>query len=155
MGPGYAFEVSRVLQELGMEVVWTAAWHYDRKHDNNNNPPAARYLMENSPKNIKVSVTEQQNYEILNILNKYKPDIYFSRHPGTTVWAIKQGVPALCVNDEYMIFGYRGTLNFAHSVLDTIKNRSFEKNLASRVNLPYTKWWYEQNSATFLKERVK
>ncbi|MBP2032928.1 nitrogenase molybdenum-iron protein alpha chain [Clostridium algifaecis] len=155
MGPGYTFEVSRVLQELGIEVVWAAAWHYDRKHDGDNNPPAAKYLLENSPENIKVSVTEQQNYEILNILNEYKPDIYFSRHPGTTVWAIKQGVPALCVNDEYMIFGYRGTLNFAYSVLDTIKNRSFEKNLASKVKLPYTDWWYKQNSAAFLKGKVK
>lgn len=151
MGPGYTFEVARVLQELGIEVVWAAAWHYDRKHDNNTTPPAIDYLLENSPDNIKLSVTEQQNYEILNILNEYKPDIYFSRHPGTTVWAIKQGVPALCVNDEYMIFGYRGTLNFAYSVLDTIKNRSFEKNLAAKVKLPYTDWWYKQKSSKFFK----
>ncbi|MCH3963705.1 MAG: nitrogenase [Clostridium sp.] len=152
MGPGYTFEVARVLQELGIEVVWAASWHYDRKHDNNNLPPAASYLYKNSPDNIKLSVTEQQNYEVLNILNEYKPDIYFSRHPGTTVWAIKQGVPALCVNDEYMIFGYRGTLNFAYSVLDTIKNRSFEKNLASRVKLPYTDWWYKQKNSAFFKK---
>lgn len=108
--------------------------------------------MKNSSHNIRLSVTEQQNYEILNILNEYHPDIYFSRHHGTTVWAIKQGIPALCVNDEYMIFGYRGTLNFVYSVLDTINNRSFEKNLASRVKLPYTDWWYEQNNSTFLKK---
>ncbi|MFL0194968.1 nitrogenase component 1 [Clostridium sp. WILCCON 0269] len=152
MGPGYTFEVSRVLQELGIEIAWAGAWHYDRKHDSGIIPPAVNYLMKNSSHNIKLSVTEQQNYEILNILNEYHPDIYFSRHPGTTVWAIKQGIPALCVNDEYMIFGYRGTLNFAYSVLDTINNRSFEKNLASRVKLPYTDWWYEQNNSTFLKK---
>jgi nitrogenase molybdenum-iron protein alpha/beta subunit len=75
-------------------------------------------------------------------------------HPGTTVWAIKQGIPALCVTDEYLIFGYRGTLDFAYSVLNTIKNRSFESNLASRVKLPYTDWWYQQNNATFLKDEV-
>jgi len=34
MGPGYTFEVSRVLQELDMEVVWAAAWHYDVQYDN-------------------------------------------------------------------------------------------------------------------------
>lgn len=152
MGPGYTFEVSRVLQELGIEIAWEGAQHYDRKHDSGIIPPAVNYLMKNSSHNIRLSVTEQQNYEILNILNEYHPDIYFSRHPGTTVWAIKQGIPALCVNDEYMIFGYRGTLNFAYSVLDTINNRSFEKNLASRVKLPYTDWWYEQNNSTFLKK---
>lgn len=155
MGPGYTFEVSRVLQELGIEVVWAAAWHYDKKYDNDKVPPALDYLLDNSPNNFKLSIADQQNYEILNILNEYKPDIYFSRHPGTTIWAIKQGIPSLCVTDEYMIFGYKGTLDFAYSVLDTIRNRSFEKNLASRVKLPYTDWWYKQNNDTFLKEVVE
>ncbi len=155
MGPGYTYEVSRVLQELGIEVVWAASWHHDKKHDDNELPAPLKYLEENSPYNFKVSVADQQNYEILNILNHYKPDIYFSRHPGTTVWAIKQGSAALCVNDEYMIFGYKGTLDFAYTVLDTVKNRSFEKNLAARVKLPYTEWWYKQDNATFFKEEAK
>jgi len=43
-------------------------------------------------------------------------------------------------------------LNFAKSVLDTVRNRSFEKNLAARVKLPYTDWWYQQNNNVFLKE---
>ncbi|MBP2643320.1 MAG: oxidoreductase/nitrogenase component 1 [Firmicutes bacterium] len=154
MGPGYTFEVSRVLQELGIKVVWAAAWHYDQKYDNGEVPPALDYLLKHSPDNFKLSVADQQNYEILNILNTYKPDIYFSRHPGTTIWAIKQGIPSLCVNDEYMIFGYKGTLDFAQSVLDTIRNRSFEKNLAARTKLPYTDWWYQQENAALLKENT-
>jgi nitrogenase molybdenum-iron protein alpha chain len=155
MGPGYTYEVSRVLQELGIEVVWAASWHHDKKHDNGELPAPLKYLDENSPYNFKVSVADQQNYEILNILNQYKPDIYFSRHPGTTVWAIKQGSAALCVNDEYMIFGYKGTLEFAYTVLDTIRNRSFEKNLAARVKLPYTEWWYKQNNDALFKKEAQ
>lgn len=154
MGPGYTFEVSRVLQELGAEIVWAAAWHYDKKYDNDRMPPSLEYLLKNKLGNFKLSVADQQNFEILNILNRYKPDIYFSRHPGTTVWAIKQGIPALCVADEYMIFGYRGTLDFARSVLNTIRNRSFESNLASRARLPYTDWWYHQNNTAFLKDEA-
>ncbi len=151
MGPGYTFEVSRVLNELGMEVAWGAAWHYDKKYENGDVPPSMQYLLDNAP-NFKVSVTDQQNYEILNILNKHQPDLYLSRHPGSTVWAIKQGFPAVYVADEYMIFGYKGTLDFAHTVLDTIKNRSFEQNLAKRVKLPYTDWWYKQDSGLFLEK---
>lgn len=151
MGPGYTFEVSRVLQELGIEIVWAAAWHYDRQYDDGSIPPSLEYLRKRSPADFKLSVADQQNFEVLNILHHYQPDIYFSRHPGTTVWAIKQGIPSLCVADEYMIFGYRGTLNFAYSVLDKINNRSFEKNLAARVKLPYTKWWYQQDSTAFLR----
>lgn len=152
MGASYAFQVSRVLQELGLEVVWVASWHYDTRYDNGEIPPHLEYLEQNSPYNFKVSVSDQQNFEILNILNRHKPDIYLARHPGTTVWAIKQGIAAFFLGDEYKTFGYRGTLDFANTILDTIRNRSFEKNLAARITLPYTEWWYKQDTAAFLKE---
>ena len=152
MGPGYTYEISRVLQEFGIEVVWAAAWHYDYQYDDNHVPPALDYLEQNSPNNIKLSVADQQNYEVLNILNEYKPDLYFSRHPGSTVWAIKQGITAVFVADEYMVFGYEGALRFAKAIVDALKNRSFEENLAARVKLPYTQWWYQQNNSKFLKE---
>ena len=50
-----------------------------------------------------------------------------------------------------MIFGYKGTLDFAYEVLNAIRNRSFEKNLAAHVKLPYTKWWYDQNVDALLE----
>lgn len=154
MGPGYTFEVSRVLNELGIEVVWALAWNYDKKYENGDVPPSMEYLLENGV-DFEASVADQQNYEVMNILNKYQPDLYLSRHPGSTVWAIKNGTPAVYVADEYMIFGYKHTLEFAQSVLDSIHNRSFEKNLARRVKLPYTEWWYEQNVDKFLEEGKK
>lgn len=154
MGPGYTFEVSRVLNELGIEVVWALAWHYDKKYENGDVPPSMEYLLEHDV-DFEASVADQQNYEVMNILNKYQPDLYLSRHPGSTVWAIKNGTPAVYVADEYMIFGYKHTLEFAQSILDSIHNRSFEKNLARRVKLPYTKWWYEQNVDRFLEEVKK
>ncbi len=151
MGPGYTFEVSRVLNELGVKVVWALAWHYDKKYENGDVPPSMKYLLDSNI-DFEASVADQQNYEVMNILNKYKPDMYLSRHPGSTVWAIKNGTPAIYVADEYMIFGYKHTLEFAKTIVDTIKNRSFEKNLAARTKLPYTKWWYEQNVDKFLEE---
>jgi nitrogenase molybdenum-iron protein alpha chain len=155
MGASFAFQVSRVLQELGIEVVWVASWHFDAKYDNGETPPYLDHLIQQNPNNLKVSVSDQQNFEILNILHTHKPDIYLARHPGTTVWAIKQGIAALFLGDEYKTFGYRGTLDFANTILDTIRNRSFEKNLAARITLPYSDWWYKQDNATFLKEEVK
>ena len=151
MGPGYTFEVSRVLNELGIEVVWALAWHYDKKYENGDVPPSMKYLLDNDI-DFEASVADQQNFEVMNILHKYQPDLYLSRHPGSTVWAIKNGTPAVYVADEYMIFGYKHTLEFARTILDTIRNRSFEQNLAKRVKLPYTDWWYEQNVGAFLEE---
>ena len=155
MGPGFTYEIARVLQEFGMTVEYALAWHYDYKYDNGKVPPALEHLLANSPKDMKVAVADQQNYEVLNILNHYKPDVYFSRHPGTTVWAIKQGFAAVFVADEYTVFGYEGTLSFAKLIRDTVTNRSFEKNLAARIKLPYTKWWYEQNADKFIKAEHK
>jgi nitrogenase molybdenum-iron protein alpha chain len=151
MGPGYTFEVSRVLNELGIEVVWALAWHYDKKYENGDVPPSMKYLLDNNI-DFEASVADQQNFEVMNVLNKYKPDLYLSRHPGSTVWAIKNGTPAVYVADEYMIFGYKHTLEFAYTILDSIRNRSFEKNLAARTKLPYTDWWYKQNVGAFLEE---
>ena len=151
MGPGFTYEIARVLQEFGMKVDYALAWHYDYKYDNGEVPPALEYLLKTSPRDMKVAVADQQNYEVLNILNRYKPDVYFSRHPGTTVWAIKQGYAAVFVADEYTVFGYEGTLSFAKLIRDTVTNRSFEKNLAARIKLPYTDWWYEQQADKFIK----
>lgn len=155
MGPGFTYEIARVLQEFGMTVEYALAWHYDYKYDNGKVPPALEHLLEHSPKDMKVAVADQQNYEVLNILNHYQPDVYFSRHPGTTVWAIKQGFAAVFVADEYTVFGYEGTLSFAKLIRDTVTNRSFEKNLAARIKLPYTKWWYEQGADKFIKDEGK
>lgn len=119
MGPGYTFEVSRVLDELGIEVVWALAWHYDKKYENGDVPPSMKYLLEHNV-DFETSVADQQNYEVMNILNKYQPDLYLSRHPGSIVWAIKNGTPAVYVADEYMIFGYQHTLEFAQAILDGI-----------------------------------
>lgn len=154
MGPGYTYEITRVLQEIGMEVVHAMAWHFDYKYENGEVPPAMSYLLENSPNNIELSVADQQNYEVLNILNTHQPDVYFSRHPGTTVWAMKQGFSAVYVADEYMAFGYEGTLRLINAIKDALTNRSFEKNLFSHTRLPYTDWWYQQASDTFMNRRA-
>jgi nitrogenase molybdenum-iron protein alpha chain len=91
---------------------------------------------------------------LINILHTVKPDIFFSRHIGSTVWGMKLGIPAICVYDEYAIFGYRGLLNFGTWILDVVTNRSYTENLSKRVKLPYSDWWLkQQNDHFFDKEK--
>ena len=149
MGPGFNFNTSRAIQELGIEIVHSAAWHYDKQYDDGKAPNAFTYQVEHSPTNYNLSVNDLQNYELINILHRVKPDIFFSRHTGSTVWAMKLGIPAICVFDEYAIFGYRGLLNFGTSILDVVTNRSYTKNLSKRVKLPYTDWWFTQQDDYF------
>ncbi|MDR3288458.1 MAG: nitrogenase [Peptococcaceae bacterium] len=152
MGSSFAFQVARVIQELDMEIAYVASWHYDSQYDDGKPPSHVQYLAEHTPHDFNVSIADQQNFELLNILNTYKPDLYVARHGGTTVWAIKQGIPSMFFADEFMTFGYKCTLNFANTILDKITNRSFEQNLSSRITLPYTDWWYQQDSASLYKE---
>ena len=152
MGPGFGFNTARVLQELGLEIVHSAAWHYDRQYDDGQAPAAFSHLVETSPNDFPLSVSDLQNHELLNILHRTRPDVFFSRHPGSTVWAMKLGIPALCLVDEYAFFGYRGLLNFAYWVHDVVTNRSFTDNLSRRVKVPYTDWWFAQNNDHFLDQ---
>ena len=150
MGPGFNFNTIRALQELGIEVVHSAAWHFDKQYDDGLPPPAFQHLLEHSPSDFKISVSDLQNHELINILRAEKPDVYFARHTGSTVWAMKLGIPALCLYDEYAVFGYRGMLNFAQSIDDVITNRGLTENLARQVRLPYTDWWLRQRPDHFV-----
>jgi len=150
MGPGFGANYTRILQEFGLTVEHLSAWHLDKQYDDGNVPAAIQYLLDNSPNNFTYSVNDLQNYEFMNILNKIKPDIFISRHPGSTVWAMKIGIPAYCVYDEYNSFGYKGTLRFAKTLLNIITNRSFSENLSKHVNLPYSDWWMKQSADSYL-----
>jgi nitrogenase molybdenum-iron protein alpha chain len=152
MGPGFGANYTRILQEFGLVVEHVSAWHLDQEYDDGLRPAGLQYLMDNSPNNFTYSVNDLQNFEFMNTLNKVNPDVFISRHPGSTVWAMKIGVPAYCVYDEYNSFGYKGTLRFAQTLLNIIINRSFSENLAKHVRLPYTNWWMQQPSDTFLVE---
>lgn len=152
MGAGYSYEMSRVLQELGIEIVWLASGHLDPRQDGGNIPPAIEFMSKHSASNFGTGVSDNQNFEIFNIMHQKKPDIFFSRHPGFTVWATKQNIPAVYVGDEYLAFGYKGTLALARMIDDSITNRSFAQNLSAHATLPYTDWWLGQNHAAMQKE---
>ncbi|MDP4177296.1 MAG: nitrogenase component 1 [Bacillota bacterium] len=154
MGPSFSHNYIRLLEEFGIDVVWGLSWHYDALHDHGGCPSCTLEL-EKSEKDVNISVNDQQNHELVNILRKYKPDIFIGRHPGQSVWAIKMGIPSIMVGDEYSAFGYEGTIEFGYRILDEITNSNLAKNLSKRITLPYTEWWLEQEEFTFLEREAK
>lgn len=150
MGPGYAFEIARELELLGMKVQQIFAWHYDTRYDNGKVPSSIDLLSKQNP-DIPILVTPLQNFEWVNEIKKHKPDIFISRHGGLQTWACKLGVAALNYADEYSMFGYAQTIKFVRSILDAVKNRSFEDSLSQHTRLPYTHWWFSQNEDKFLQ----
>ncbi len=151
MGPSFGQNYIRTLQELGLEILWGSTWHFDPQHDNGITPAAVKYLAD-SGANIPISVADQQNFEVINLLNRLKPDLYVGRHGGTTVWATKLGIPSIMINDEYTAYGYQGLVDFGYRIIDALTNRSLAKQLAARVKLPYTDWWLQQDSFALLQE---
>lgn len=151
MGPSFSHSYVRVLQELGIEILWAAAWHFDQHYDHGSIPEATLELASRRD-DISISIADQQNFEMLNLLKKLKPDIYISRHPGLSVWSTKLGIPSLMVADVYTALGYEGTVEFGYRIIDTLANNSLARNLSERITLPYSNWWFEQNSFTFLED---
>jgi nitrogenase molybdenum-iron protein alpha chain len=153
MGPSYAQSYLGVLEELGITVLHAASWHYDQRYDYGEQPPAILRAA-GREEDITFSVGDQQLFEIGNKLSRVKPDLYFSRHPGSSVWGAKLGITAVPVIDEYTAFGHRGLVNFGYRIIDALTNRHFVTKLAERVKLPYTNWWFEQDPYSFLESEA-
>jgi nitrogenase molybdenum-iron protein alpha chain len=150
MGPSFSHNYVRVLRELGVNVIWAAAWHFDQNYDHGGLPESTARLAEASPE-LNVSIGDQQNYEIVNLLHRLKPDLYITRHPGSSVWSTKMGIATYMVVDEFSSFGFNGILDFGHILVDKLTNRSLARKLASRIKLPYSDWWMAQDSFAFLQ----
>jgi len=153
MGPSFGHNYMRLLEELGLEVIWGATWHFDQHYDHGVCPESTRRLSEKE-KDIPISICDQQNFELLNLLNRLRPDLYICRHGGTAVWATKMGIPTVMVADEYSAFSYQGLLDFGYRIIDALTNRSQARNLSRRSKLPYTEWWFKQDPFKYLEEDI-
>lgn len=150
-GAAHGHALIALLRELGLEVQGAAIFHHDPIYDNGDE------LSDALAHNVKTygdvpnyNVCNKQAYELVNILNRVRPDIMIARHGGMTLWGAKLGVPTLLIGDEQFGFGYQGVLNYAERILETLDNKEFVTNLAKHSTMPYTKWWLEQNPFHFL-----
>lgn len=150
MGPSFGHNFVRVLSELGVNVVWGATWHFDQNYDHGGLPESTARLTESNP-DLRISIGDQQTFEIVNLLNRLKPDLYVTRHPGSSVWATKMGIATYFLTDEFGAFGFNGVLEFGRVLVDKLTNRSLARKLAARTKLPYTEWWIDQESFSFLR----
>lgn len=157
-GAAHGHALISLLRELGMEVKGAAIFHHDPIYDNEDIiSDVLAHSVDTYGDVENYNVCNKQAYELVNILNRIKPDILIARHGGVTLWGAKLGIPTLLVGDEQFSFGYQGILNYAERILETLENREFVTNLAKHSTMPYTKWWLEQNPYSFLggDERVE
>ncbi|MDR3091827.1 MAG: nitrogenase [Clostridiales bacterium] len=138
--------------ELGLNAVGAAIFHHDPVYDSGreeNDQLAQRVRDYGSVPNF--NVCNKQEFELVNALNKIRPDVLLARHGGMTLWGAKLGIPSLLIGDEHHGMGYEGIINYGERLLDAIENDEFVKNLREHSVNPYTDWWLEQEPHYFLQ----
>ncbi|MDP4176842.1 MAG: nitrogenase component 1 [Bacillota bacterium] len=148
-GGPLAYSIAAILKDLDMEVVSTFVWHHDTKFDNDDERlDFLKFDVEHFG-DLKVGVCNKQSFEVVNELNRTKPDIFISRHMAT-VWAAKMGIPSFLSGIDPSEMLYDGLIRYGELVLSTIKNQAFIKNISKHSKLPYTDWWLKQDAFSFL-----
>ena len=150
-GASHGHSLLALLKELGMEPQGAAIFHHDPQYDNEDErADTLRHTVSDYGDVPNYNVCNKQEFELVNVLNRIKPDILLARHGGMTLWGAKLGIPSLLVGDEHFGMGYEGLVNYGERILETIENDEFVKNLAKHSANPYTKWWLDQEPYTFL-----
>jgi len=150
-GAAHGHALIALLRELGLEVQGAAIFHHDPVYDNGDpGSDMLDHVVKTYGDIPNYNVCNKQAYELVNILNRVRPDIMIARHGGMTLWGAKLGIPTLLIGDEHFGFAYQGILNYAERILETLDNTEFVTNLAKHSTMPYTKWWLEQDPYTFL-----
>lgn len=139
-GAAHGHALIALLRELGLNVQGAAIFHHDPVFDNGESiSDALAHDVKTYGDVHNYNVCNKQAYELVNILNRVRPDIMIARHGGMTLWGAKLGVPTLLIGDEQFGFGYQGVINYAERILETLDNKEFVTNLAKHSTMPYTK----------------
>jgi nitrogenase molybdenum-iron protein alpha chain len=153
-GAVHGHSLVAILGELGMEVVGATVWHHDQRFDHNDPQGDSLQHVVSKYGDVPFSVCNKQSFEMVNLLNRLRPDIFIVRHNGMAVWGAKLGIPTFLMGDEHFGLGYEGLLNYGRKILDSITNPAFVQNLARHTRLPYTEWWLAQQPFSFLGEEA-
>lgn len=148
-GGPLAYSLIAMLRDLNIEVLGAHVWHHDQKFDNDDERLDVLKFDVEHYGNFSLGVCNKQSFEVVNALNRLKPDIFISRHMAT-VWSAKLGIPSFLSVIEPSEMLYDGLIHYGELIYSTLKNPSFIKNIAKHSKLPYTGWWLEQDTFTFL-----
>jgi nitrogenase molybdenum-iron protein alpha chain len=153
LGASFAYEYTRILGELGVEVLHAVAYHYDPKLDNNSDEKvAAAADAQELGLDVETSVNDAQQMETALVVQKYKPDFIISRAHEASPWAVRKGIPALEVKIGLSVMGYRALVEIGYYIAKELRNANFVRKLAARYESPFTEKYEELEPFTFYQE---
>jgi nitrogenase molybdenum-iron protein alpha chain len=151
-GAGHGHALLAVLAELGIAAQGAALFHHDPINDTDSEDADQLAATVKDYGNVpNFNICNKQEYELVNILSRIKPDILLARHGGMTLWGAKLGIPSLLIGDEHFGMGFAGLVNYGKAILEVLENDEFVTNLAKHAINPYTEWWLKQDPYTFLE----
>ncbi len=149
-GAAHGQALIHLLAELGFDVVGASVFHHDPIYDNEEREQdVLKHAVDEYGDVKNYQVCNKQSFELVNALSRIKPDLILARHGGMTLWGAKLGIPSLLIGDEQFGIGYKGALNYARRIEDTLDSIEFIKNYSTHVQNPYTEWWLQQEPGYF------
>ncbi|MFL0196386.1 nitrogenase component 1 [Clostridium sp. WILCCON 0269] len=150
-GAAHGHSLISLLRDLKMEVIGSSIFHHDPCYDNKLESGKSLDHAVKTYGDIKhFNICNKQAYELVNSLNRLKPDIFVARHGGMSIWGAKLGIPTFLMGDEQFALGYQGLINYGNKILDVLETPEFVKNIAAHSKLVYTDWWLNQKPDAFL-----
>ncbi|MDR1605052.1 MAG: oxidoreductase [Gracilibacteraceae bacterium] len=138
LGASYAYEYTRILRELGVNVLHTVGYHYDPRLDNQSAEPVAAVADARDFADVPTSVNDIQTMENYLLLRKLRPDFVVSRAHGDGCWAVRLGIPDIEGRIGLLIFGYKGLVNFGRAIADELDNQNFVRKIHAHYRSPFT-----------------
>lgn len=133
-----------LIKNLGGEVVGLTIDEVDKVNKNK---------LEELKYDLPVHVGSGQLFEIANILNKLKPDIYIGE-AKKTAWVSKLGIIPISIGNV-ALYGFDGGKKLVNLINKSIKNRELIDSIAANSDLQYKDTWLKKSTNWYIKQEVK
>jgi len=146
LGPGFAFDVARLIGEFGVDVVHVNAHHFDPVFDAFTGDAHTRFESD-----VETSIADIQHYETYKLLQKHRPDIYIGRVHAGQNYAFPLGIPSIALGGTDT-FGFDGVVTCGNLILENLENQNMIKKLSARVRSGFSKQFEDSKVFSLLEE---
>ncbi|MFW2486951.1 nitrogenase component 1 [Clostridium chromiireducens] len=133
-----------LIKNLGGEVIGITIDEVDKVNKNK---------LEELKYDLPVHVGSGQLFEIANILNKLKPDIYIGE-AKKTAWVSKLGIIPISIGNV-ALYGFDGGKKLVDLINKSIKNRELIDSVTANSDLQYKDAWLKKSTNWYIKQEVK
>jgi nitrogenase molybdenum-iron protein alpha chain len=147
-GASFAHGLAADLRELGIQVDGMYSFHHDPSYDSNDPRQDLLAYVVNTYGDIpNYTVSNDQHFQAYTALHRTKPDFTLFRHGGALpLLTSHMGIPSVPIFYSNDGLAYQGLLTIGRAILRALPRKKFLDDIAAHTEIPYKKWWQEQNN---------